>query len=83
MEIYIFKPKGVCSRELKIFHEDGIIRKLEVVGGCPGNLTAISRLVEGLPMAEVAEKLNGIRCGTRATSCADQLSLALHQILAK
>lgn len=83
METYVFKPKGVCSRELRIFHEQGIIKKLEVVGGCPGNLSAISRLVEGLPIQEVADKLQGIRCGTRATSCADQLSIALQQILAK
>ncbi len=83
METYTFKPKGVCSRELKIFHEDGVIKRLEVIGGCPGNLTAISRLVEGLPLVEVADKLHGIRCGTRATSCADQLAIALHQILAK
>lgn len=83
MEMYVFKPKGVCSRELRIYHEDGIIKKLEVVGGCPGNLTAIGRLIEGLPIKDIAEKLTGVHCGTRATSCPDQLSIALKNIAAK
>ena len=81
MEIYTFKPKGVCSREFKISHENGIIKKFDVVGGCPGNLTAVGLLIEGKPIEEIAQKLKGVRCGTRSTSCADQLAIALQEIL--
>jgi uncharacterized protein (TIGR03905 family) len=83
METYLFKPKGVCSREFKITYDKGIISKLEVVGGCPGNLSAVSVLVEGLPIEQVIAKLSGIRCGSRATSCPDQLSIALKEIIGK
>ena len=81
MEIYTFKPKGVCSREFKIYHENGLIKKFDVVGGCPGNLTAIGLLIEGQPLSDIAQKLKGVRCGTRSTSCADQLAIALGEIL--
>jgi uncharacterized protein (TIGR03905 family) len=80
MDTLIFKPKNVCSQEMRITHENGIIVKLEVSGGCSGNLSGISRLIEGLPIATVIAKLDGVRCGSRSTSCPDQLARALKSI---
>lgn len=76
-----FRPKGVCSQRMEIDVEDGIVKKLTVTGGCSGNLQGISRLVEGMPAEEVIEKLEGIRCGFKNTSCPDQLARALKKYL--
>ena len=62
-------------------HENGIIINLEVIGGCNGNLKGISSLVKGLPFEEVINRLNGITCGFKNTSCPDQLAQGLKQLL--
>lgn len=80
---YTFHPRGVCSREMHIELEDGVIKSLEVIGGCSGNLQGISRLVEGMPAEEAIRRLKGIRCGFKDTSCPDQLSIALTEALKK
>ncbi len=80
---YTFRPRGVCSREMHIELEDGVIKSLEVIGGCSGNLQGISRLVEGMPAEEAIRRLKGIRCGFKDTSCPDQLSIALTEALKK
>ena len=59
--------------------EDGVIRAVRVLGGCHGNLQGISKLVEGMKVEEVIARLDGIRCGGKATSCPDQLAQALKQ----
>ena len=69
--------KGVCSQLFEIDVENGIIEKVEVKGGCSGNLQGISRLLVGMKAEDAAAKLEGIRCGFKATSCPDQLSKAL------
>ena len=76
-----FRPQGVCSQRMEIDVEDGIVKKLAVTGGCSGNLQGISRLVEGMPAEAVIEKLEGIRCGFKNTSCPDQLAGALKKYL--
>ena len=76
-----FQPKGVCSQKMSIQVEDGIVRSLKVNGGCNGNLQGIVRLVEGMPVEEVVRRLDGIKCGFKATSCPDQLAQALKQQL--
>lgn len=76
-----YRPRGVCSQQMKIDVEDGVIRSLEVMGGCSGNLQGISRLVVGMPVEEAIRRLDGIRCGFRSTSCPDQLAQALKQAL--
>lgn len=78
---YRYRPQGVCSQEMLISVEDGVIRDLKVIGGCSGNLQGIARLVTGMTMEEAAERLNGIRCGYKSTSCPDQLAKALQQII--
>lgn len=72
-----FTPKGVCSRKMVIEVEDGIVKSLQVTGGCHGNLQGISKLVEGMKVEEVIARLDGIRCGGKPTSCPDQLAQAL------
>ena len=72
-----FRPRGVCSQEMQIEVEDGVVRRMEVTGGCSGNLQGISRLVEGMTVDEVIRRLEGIRCGFKPTSCPDQLARGL------
>ena len=80
---YTYQPSGVCSQLMRVELDQGIIRKVEVLGGCNGNLQGISRLVEGMEAREAIRRLRGIRCGFKPTSCPDQLSLALEQALAQ
>ena len=81
---YSFRPQGVCSQEMRLeLDEDGIIRDLQVRGGCRGNLQGISALVRGMPAREAIERLKGIRCGFKPTSCPDQLAQGLEKILSQ
>ena len=66
-------PKGVCSRQINIEVEDGIVKDVEYIGGCNGNLKGISHLVKGMKVEDVIEKLENIKCGMKGTSCPDQL----------
>lgn len=75
-----YRPWGVCSQLMNVEAEDGIIKKVEVVGGCNGNLKGISSLVEGMPVKEAISRLEGITCGGKPTSCPDQLAQALKQL---
>ena len=75
-----YRTQGTCSSNIELEVEDGIIREVAFWGGCNGNLQGISRLVTGMPAAEVVKRLEGIRCGSRLTSCPDQLCQALHQM---
>ena len=74
-----YRPKGVCSRLMRVEVEDGIIRQVEVQGGCSGNLQGISRLLVGMPVQQAIERMEGVRCGGKPTSCPDQLAKALRQ----
>ena len=77
---YTFRPRGMCSQEMRVEVDDqGVIQRLEVLGGCSGNLQGISRLVEGMEAEEAIKRLEGIRCGFKPTSCPDQLAQALKQ----
>ena len=76
-----YQPSGVCSKEITFDVHDGILRNVNFVNGCPGNLQAISKLVEGMPVSEVIDRLKGIKCGVKSTSCGDQLAKALEESL--
>ncbi|WP_243546962.1 TIGR03905 family TSCPD domain-containing protein [Pseudodesulfovibrio tunisiensis] len=76
-----FTPKGVCSKLIRFAVEDGKVRNVAFTGGCDGNLKGIAKLVEGMDAEEVIEKLQGITCGKKATSCPDQFSIALREYL--
>ena len=80
---HIFRPPGVCSQLTRVEIENGIIKDVEVKGGCDGNLQGISRLVVGMDAREAISRMEGIRCGFKATSCPDQLSKALRECLEK
>ena len=80
---YSFCPQGVCSLQMDIDVEDGVIRSVEVLGGCRGNLQGISRLVAGMDVDEAIRRLEGIRCGSKPTSCPDQLAQALKAMKAE
>ena len=81
MKRYSYTPKGVCARNISFRIEDGRIYDLAFEGGCNGNLKAIGKLVEGQDARQVEEILRGNICGGKNTSCADQLSLAIHSAL--
>ena len=76
---YDFKPRGVCARNISVELEDGIIRSVSFNGGCAGNLSGISRLVEGMRAEDVIAKFKGTKCGFKPTSCPDQLAKALEE----
>lgn len=73
----IYKPQGVCSQAIDIEVEDGIVKSVRFQGGCNGNTQGIAALVQGMPAEEVIQRLEGIRCGFKDTSCPDQLAKAL------
>lgn len=77
---YRYKPEGVCSREMIFDIEGDIVKSVKIVGGCAGNTVGISSLVKGMKIKEVIEKLKGIPCGYRGTSCPDQLAKALESL---
>jgi uncharacterized protein (TIGR03905 family) len=72
----IYNTKGTCSRQIQYDVEDGKLTSVKFIGGCKGNLQAVSKLVEGKPIEEVISLLKGIDCRA-GTSCADQLATAL------
>lgn len=77
---YRFTPQGVCSTQIIVEVEEGIIKKLTVENGCHGNLQGISKLVEGMKVEEVIKRLEGIDCRGRGTSCPDQIAKMLKSI---
>ena len=78
-----YQTKGVCSRQMNVKREKGVVQKVEIIGGCAGNSQGVSRLVEGMKAEDAIRKIEGIRCGFKATSCPDQLSKALRIALAE
>lgn len=83
MQEYTYRPSGVCSRQISFGIEDGRLHGVRFVGGCPGNLAAISKLLEGADARQTAALLRGNDCGGKGTSCADQLAIAVEQALAQ
>ena len=79
MKQYTYKPHGVCSRQIDIDLEDGIVKNVAFTGGCSGNTQGVCALIKGMNVDEAIERLRGIHCGPRPTSCPDQLSIALEQ----
>ena len=77
IDLVRFQPKGVCSKLMSLKVKDGKILEMETVGGCNGNLKGIGSLVIGMDIDEVISRVQGIPCGSRPTSCPDQLSVCL------
>ena len=82
-DVVRFVPQGVCSKLMQFKIKDNIIMDFEAVGGCSGNLGGISMLVKGMDVNEVLKRLSGIPCGSRPTSCPDQLAQCLLQYKAQ
>ncbi|HIS16867.1 MAG TPA: TIGR03905 family TSCPD domain-containing protein [Candidatus Scatomorpha merdavium] len=80
---HVFRPRGVCSQLMRVEVENGIIKEVEVKGGCNGNLKGISSLIVGMDAREAISRMEGIRCGFKPTSCPDQLAKALRECLEK
>ncbi len=74
---FTYKTKGVCSRSIDLEVENGIVTDVKFNGGCNGNTQGISSLVKGMKVEDVIEKLQGIKCGFKDTSCPAQLAQAL------
>ena len=72
-------PRGVCSRKIDIEIEDRIIKAVKYTGGCAGNTQGVAALIAGMSVDEAIERLSGIRCGFKTTSCPDQLACALKE----
>ncbi|MEG1782090.1 MAG: TIGR03905 family TSCPD domain-containing protein [Oscillospiraceae bacterium] len=80
---YTRKNKGTCSRSTRVVIEDGIIKEIEIVGGCDGNIKGITSLVKGMDAKDAAQRMKGIHCGFKSTSCPDQVALAIEEALAQ
>lgn len=76
-----YTTKGVCSRAINLTVEDGIIKDVSFDGGCSGNTQGVAALVKGMKAEEAVKKLSGIKCGQRQTSCPDQLSKAIAELI--
>lgn len=78
---YEYETKGTCSRTIFFDVENGILHNVQFVGGCNGNLKGIGALVEGMKVEDAIDRVEGIRCGMKSTSCPDQLAKALKETL--
>ncbi len=79
----VYKTKGVCAREIHFEIENDKIKSVKFIGGCSGNTQGVARLVQGMEVQEAIDRLSGIDCGGKGTSCPDQLSIALKQALSQ
>ena len=76
---YEFYPEGVCSMIINFHIDDDVITNVRFTGGCNGNLKAVSKLVDGMTVDQIEEKLKGNLCGDKGTSCADQFAIAVRK----
>ena len=79
MARHSYKTKNVCSQQINFDLEGNVVKNIEFIGGCNGNLKAISKLLDGWTVEEIEEKLKGNTCGRKPTSCADQLAIAVRK----
>ena len=78
---YTYTPHNMCSQRMQVELDGTTIKDVQILGGCNGNLQGISRLVVGMDAREAIDRLEGIHCGPRPTSCPDQLAIALKKAL--
>ena len=83
--MYEYIPKGVCARKIAfdIDEDTQTVKKVIFTQGCSGNTQGVAALIKGMRVEDAVERLSGIRCGFKPTSCPDQLSLALREYLAQ
>lgn len=80
---HVYKTKGVCSSQVEFELDGDIVKNISFKGGCNGNLKAIAALAEGMTVEQIKERVLGITCGFKRTSCSDQLAHALMEAAAK
>lgn len=81
---YSYKTNNTCSKQIEFEIDGDILKNVKYLGGgCPGNLQALPRLVDGMKVNDVIEKLSDIKCGMRGTSCAAELAKALKEVCKK
>ncbi len=80
---YTYRTQGTCSQAIEFEIEDGIVKNVQFNGGCNGNTQGVSALVEGMKVEDVLQRLEGIRCGFKNTSCPDQLAKAIREAIEK
>lgn len=78
---YSYKTTNTCAKIIEFELNDNVVSNVKFFGGCPGNLQALPKLVDGMTVEEIENKIGGINCGGRGTSCADQLSKAVREAL--
>ena len=76
---YSYKTRGICASQINFDVQDGKVKDVKFFGGCTGNHIGIEHLVEGMNIDDVIEKLKGVTCGPRSSSCPDQLACALEE----
>ncbi len=76
---YTYKTRGVCAMKIEFDLDGDVVRNIRFLGGCDGNLKAISKLVDGMTVDQIESKLRGNTCGRKPTSCADQLARAVRE----
>ena len=81
--MFTYIPEQVCAKEMVLKIDNDIIENVEITGGCPGSAVGMARLIVGMNIYEALKRLKGVPCGSRDTSCPDQLSLALEAYLNK
>ena len=81
MKSFRYIPRGVCSRVIDVELDGDVIRSVRFQGGCAGNTQGVAALVRGMRVSDAVERLSGIRCGFKPTSCPDQLALALKEAI--
>ncbi len=79
MSAYKYRTRGVCPMEINFTLNGDVVTDISFLGGCNGNLKAISKLCDGMTVGEIESKLKGNTCGMKPTSCADQLAIAVRQ----
>ena len=78
---YVYRTQGTCSTNIELDVEEGVLKEVAYWGGCNGSLQGISRLVTGMKVEDVIDKLEGTTCSFKPTSCPDQLAKALKNYL--
>ncbi len=79
MTHFELKPKGVCPKQISFDLDGNILHNVKFTGGCPGNLQALSRVVDGMTVEQLDQMFNGIDCAGKGTSCSDQLARLVRQ----
>ena len=83
MTIYEFRPRGVCAKIMAVELDGDTLEDVQILGGCPGNSQGVMSLIRGMKVQDIIDRLEGLDCGGKGTSCPDQLAKGLREALAQ